>query len=145
MNDYLQFRMNDAEIAKLSVLALAHIGDCVYEMLTRSYLLSQGLSTARNLHFQTVQRVRAVAQFEAAHKIAPLLTEDEQTVFRRARNTRHKSVPKGASPVAYAHATAVEALFGWLWLKGESDRINQLYDVILHAPVPAIEKEQAPI
>ena len=66
----------------------------------------------------------------AAQKILPMLTEEESDVFRRARNTKVHGVPKAASKAEYAYATALEALFGWLYLKGRYERINALYDVI---------------
>ena len=131
MNDYLHFTMDDADIGRLSSLALAHVGDCVYELLTRGRLVTGGLTTARNLHSHTVALVRASAQYEAAQCILPLLTEEEQDIFRRARNTKVHGVPKAASKAEYAYATALEALFGWLYLKGEYERINALYDVIV--------------
>lgn len=131
MKDYLHTTMDDAAISRLSSLALAHVGDCVYELLTRGRLVAEGLTTARNLHSHTVRLVRASAQCEAAHRLLPLLDEDEQAVFRRARNTRVHGVPKAASQAEYAYATALEALFGWLYLKGRYDRINALYDEIV--------------
>lgn len=130
MKDYLHVTMEDGEIGRLSSLALAHIGDCVYELLTRGRLVADGLTTARNLHSHTVRLVRASAQYEAAQKLLPLLTEEEQDVFRRGRNTKTHGVPKAASQAEYAYATALEALFGWLYLKGRYDRINALYGVI---------------
>ena len=130
MKDYLHVTMNDAEIGQLSALALAHIGDCVYELLTRGRLVSEGLTTARGLHSHTVALVRASAQYAAAKELLPLLTEEETAVFRRARNTKVHGVPKAASQAEYAYATALEALFGWLYLKGRYDRINALYDVV---------------
>lgn len=131
MHDYLYVTMEDADIGRLSSLALAHMGDCVYELLTRGRLVSSGLTTARNLHSHTVALVRASAQYEAAQHILPLLTEEEQDIFRRARNTKVHGVPKAASKAEYSYATALEALFGWLYLKGQYDRINALYDVIV--------------
>lgn len=133
MKDYLHFTMNDVEIGQLSSLALAHVGDCVYELLTRGNLVCKGLTTARNLHSHTVQLVRASAQYAAAQTILPLLDDEEQSVFRRARNTKVHGVPKAASKAEYAYATALEALFGWLYLKGRYERINTLYDVICNA------------
>lgn len=130
MQDHLHMTMEDAEIGRLSSLALAHVGDCVYELLTRGRLVRSGLTTARKLHSHTVALVRASAQYEAAQYILPLLTEEEQDVFRRARNTKVHGVPKAASKAEYSYATALEALFGWLYLKGQYDRINALYDVI---------------
>ena len=123
--------MDDADIGRLSALALAHVGDGVYELLTRSRLVAQGLTTARGLHSHTVALVRASAQYAAAKALLPCMTEEEEAVFRRARNTKVHGVPKAASQAEYAYATALEALFGWLYLKGRYDRINALYDVIV--------------
>lgn len=131
MQDYLHMTMDDAQIGHLSSLALAHIGDCVYELLTRGYLVCSGLTTARNLHSHTVQQVRASAQYAAAQRILPNLTEQEQTIFRRARNTKVHGVPRAASKAEYAYATGLEALFGWLYLKGRYERINELYEQIV--------------
>ncbi len=130
MQDYLQPRLEDAAIGQLSALALAHIGDGVYELMTRGLLVTGGLRTARSLHDQTIRLVRAAAQYQAAQIILPLLDEEEQAVFRHGRNAKPKTVPKSASQAEYAYATALEALFGWLFLKGRYDRLNGLYHEI---------------
>lgn len=75
--------------------------------------------------------MRAAAQYRAAQAILPLLDEEEQAVFRHGRNAKPKTVPKSASHTEYAYATALEALFGWLFLKGRYDRLNALYEVIV--------------
>ncbi|HIY37519.1 MAG TPA: ribonuclease III [Candidatus Agathobaculum merdigallinarum] len=128
--DYLHPKLDDAAIARMSSLALAHVGDAVYEVLVRSYLACGGTQTAKNLHSRTVTLVRASAQAEAVQRILPLLDEDEETVFRHGRNAKPKTVPKSASVAEYAQATALEALFGWLYLKQRYDRINELFAVI---------------
>lgn len=128
--DYLHPRPNDATIGNMSALALAHIGDGVYEIMTRSYLVCTGLQTARVLHSRTVALVRASAQYEAAKVLMPLLDEEETTVFHHGRNAKPKSVPKAATQAEYAYATAVEALFGYLFLKGKYDRLNELYAAV---------------
>lgn len=130
LKDYLHIRMSDEEIGRMSALGLAHIGDCVYELLTRAHLVQDGTQTARKLHSRTVAEVCARAQYEAAQRILPLLTEEEDAVFRHGRNAKPKTIPKAASHAEYAYATAVECLFGWLYLKGRYDRINELYAVI---------------
>ena len=130
LKDYLHVRMSDDEIGRLSALGLAHIGDCVFELLTRAHLVQDGTQTARKLHSRTVAEVCAHAQYEAAQRILDLLTEEETDVFHRGRNAKPKSIPKAASHAEYAYATAIECLFGWLYLKGHYDRINELYAVI---------------
>ncbi|MGI6182271.1 MAG: Mini-ribonuclease 3 [Agathobaculum sp.] len=131
--DYLHPKLDDAAIARMSSLALAHVGDAVYEVLVRSYLACGGTQTARNLHSHTIALVRAGAQAQAAQRILPLLTEAEREVYRHGRNAKPKTVPKSASVAEYAQATALEALFGWLYLKQQYDRINALFDVIAQA------------
>ncbi len=130
MQDYLQPRLDDAALGQMSALALAHIGDGVYELMTRGALVTSGLQTARSLHTRTVHLVRAAAQYQAAQAILPLLDEEEQAVFRHGRNAKPKTIPKSASQAEYAYATALETLFGWLFLKGRYDRLNALYAVI---------------
>lgn len=128
--DYLHPKLDDAAIARMSSLALAHVGDAVYEILVRSYLACDGTQTAKNLHSRTVALVRASAQAEAVQRILPLLDEAEQEVFRHGRNAKPKTVPKSSSVAEYAYATALEALFGWLYLKQRYGRINELFGVI---------------
>lgn len=128
--DYLHPKLDDAAIARMSSLALAHVGDAVYEILVRSYLACGGTQTAKNLHSRTVALVRASAQVEAVQRILPLLDEAEQEVFRHGRNAKPKTVPKSSSVAEYAYATALEALFGWLYLKQRYGRINELFGVI---------------
>ena len=129
--DYLHPKLDDAAIARMSSLALAHVGDAVYEILVRSYLACGGTQTAKNLHSRTIALVRASAQAEAVQRILPMLTEEEQDVYRHGRNAKPKSVPRSASTAEYAQATALEALFGWLYLKQRYGRINELFDVIV--------------
>ena len=128
--EYLHPKLDDAAIARMSSLALAHVGDAVYEILVRSYLACGGTQTAKNLHSRTVALVRASAQAEAVQRILPLLDEAEQEVFRHGRNAKPKTVPKSSSVAEYAYATALEALFGWLYLKQRYGRINELFGVI---------------
>ena len=128
--DYLHPKLDDAAIARMSSLALAHVGDAVYEILVRSYLACGGTQTAKNLHSRTVALVRASAQAEAVQRILPLLDEAEREVFRHGRNAKPKTVPKSSSVAEYAYATALEALFGWLYLKQRYERINELFGVI---------------
>lgn len=130
MQDYLHPRLDDAALGQMSALALAHIGDGVFEIMTRGALVIGGLQTAHHLHARTVELVRAAAQYRAAQAILPMLDEEEQAVFRHGRNAKPKTVPKSASHTEYAYATALEALFGWLFLKGRYDRLNALYEII---------------
>lgn len=133
MTDFFHPIMDEQALKQCSSLALAHMGDSVYEIMIRGYLIHSGLVTNRNLHRKTIHLVCAGAQAAGAQAILPMLTEQEQTVFRHGRNAKPKSVPKSSSPAQYAMATAIEALFGWLYLSGKYDRINELFDVLLPA------------
>ncbi len=131
MNDYFNLNINQTQLRNMSVLALAHIGDGVYELLCRGWLCSHDLETIKNLHRATVSMVCAPAQAEAVKKLLPLLTEEETAVYRRGRNANVHQIPKNASRGQYAQATALEALFGWLYLQGRKERINELFAIIM--------------
>ena len=129
--DYFHIEATPAQIGALSNLGLAHLGDGVYELMVRSYLCLQGRSTNKGLHKAAVGYVSAAAQSAAVKVILPLLSEEEQEVFRRGRNTSPHTVPAHAKREDYAAATALETLFGWLWLRGETERLNQLFATIM--------------
>ena len=131
MTDYLNIRMSPQEIQAVSSLGLAHIGDCVYELLVRSYVICRGKQTNHGLHFATVELVKAPAQAKAMETLRPMLTEEELAVYRRGRNTHVNSVPKNADPGKYHAATGLECLFGWLYLNGSHQRINELFAAIM--------------
>ena len=123
--------MTDEEIRALSSAALAHMGDAVYELLVREMLCREGRLTAGSLHKDTVRYVAAPAQARFAALLQPLLTSEEESVYRRARNAHSHAAPKGATEGEYHAATALEALFGWLYLKGRKDRIRELFDALM--------------
>jgi len=126
--DYFALDTDKQQLHTISTLGLAHLGDAVFELMIRSWLILHGKATNKGLHRATVTYVAAPAQAAMAQKILPVLTEEESEVFRRGRNTSPHSVPKAASRSEYQTATAVEALFGWLWLRGEKDRLNELFE-----------------
>ena len=132
MRDYLHTVLKPDELLGLSSLALAHVGDAVYDLMVRTWLCSEGRQTAKNLHFETVRRVSAPAQSAAFQRIEGLLNEQERDVFRRGRNAHAHFIPKNASRAAYCRATGLEALLGYLYLLGEYDRINELFDVLMN-------------
>lgn len=129
--DYFKLDMPRDELLSMSSLGLAHLGDGVFELMVRSWLCLHGKATSKGLHRATVRYVAAPAQARAVERILPLLTGDEGDVFRRGRNTSPHSVPQNASRADYQAATGLEALFGWLWLQGRTERLNQLFAVIM--------------
>lgn len=126
--DYFHLQMDRDHINQISTLGLAHIGDGVFELMVRSWLVLHGKATNKGLHKATVRYVAAPEQAERVQRILPLLTGEEQDVFRRGRNTSPNSVPRAATREQYQTATALEALFGWLYLRGENNRLNELFD-----------------
>lgn len=110
----------------MSPLVLAYIGDTVYDLYVRTELLLTCDATAHGLHVMATKRVCAKAQAEAIQRILPTLTEDEQYIFRRGRNSHMGTVPKHAQMSDYRAATGLEALLGYLYLKGEDDRLNEI-------------------
>ena len=123
----------------MSSLGLAHLGDGVFEVMVRSWLCLRGKARPRDLHRATVKYVSAPAQAAAIERLLPILTEQEADVYRRGRNTAPHSVPKAASRAQYQSATGLEALFGWLYLQGRTDRLNELFQCVMEpaeSPVP---------
>ena len=127
MRDYLSLQMQSQDIDDISSLGLAHLGDAVYDLLVRSWLCEHGSMTSRRLHYETIRKVNAAAQARAFEKIRNLLTTEENAVFKRGRNTKVNTVPSRATVAQYHTATGLEALLGWLYLRGEKDRINELF------------------
>lgn len=111
-------------------LALAHVGDAVFELMVRVHLAAAGGKTG-SLHHAAVGMVNAAAQAGDMEKLLPLLTEEEAEVFRRGRNVKVHSVPKHARLGDYHAATGLEALFGYLYLLGRRERLNALFALIV--------------
>ena len=131
MTDYFHLHLDRDRLLALSSLGLAHLGDSVFEVMVRSWLVLHGKAKAKDLHRATVRYVAAPAQAAAVERLLPLLTPEEADVYRRGRNTAPHSVPKAASRAQYQAATGLEALFGWLYLQGRTERLNELFEVIM--------------
>lgn len=127
MENYFEPNMNDDQLRAISSIGLAHMGDAVFEMLVRTWLCAHGKATGKGLHQATIRLVCAESQAEKAERILPLLTEEELAVFKRGRNAQVRSIPGHASRAQYGEATALEALLGWLYLKGRRERVNELF------------------
>lgn len=115
---------------ELSPLNLAFIGDCIYEILVRESLVLHANRPVNDLHKESVKYVSAKAQTLAYDKIKNMLTEKETAVYKRGRNAKVGHNPKSASQGEYHIATGIEALFGYLYLTEQSDRIKELFSVI---------------
>ena len=123
--------MTKAEVDAISNLGLAHMGDCVFEILCRSWLCAKGGKTVDKLHRETIHMVKATSQAGFVEKLLPLLTEEELAYYRRGKNSHVHAVPKSATPQEYAKATGLEALFGALYLMGRTDRLNELFQTVM--------------
>ena len=131
MENYFQMNLSKQQIDAISNLGLAHMGDCVFEILCRGYLCAKGETTVDRLHRDTIAMVKATAQAKFVDKLLPLLTEEEMACYRRGRNAHVHAVPKSATPAEYAKATGLEALFGALYLAGQTQRINELFKAVM--------------
>ena len=127
MEQYFDIRLTDDQLRAISSGGLAHMGDAVFEILVRGWLCAHGKATGKGLHQATIRLVCAESQSQKAQRILPLLTPEELAVFKRGRNAQVHSVPAHASRAQYAEATALEALLGWLYLRGQKARINELF------------------
>lgn len=131
MENYFKMNLTEAEIKAISNLGLAHMGDSVFEILCRAYLCARGGKNVGNLHRDTINMVKAASQAKFMDKLLPLLTEEELAYYRRGKNAHVHAVPKSCTPAEYARATGLEALFGALYLAGQTDRINELFKHIV--------------
>lgn len=121
--------LTQAQARQYSPLALAFLGDSVYEILVREYLVREANRPAAKLHEQKIQLVCAAFQAQAIDRLLPLLTEEETAVYKRGRNANN-TVPRHTSAQDYHKATGLEALFGYLHLLGEQARLEELFAAI---------------
>ena len=131
MENLFEIKMEPAQVNSVTNLGLAHIGDGVYELLCRSYLVSKGGKTVLKLRNATVELVKAPTQAKFADKLKPILTEEELGYFRRGKNTHTHAAPKSASRQEYAKATGFETLFGALYLLGRKERLMELFAICM--------------
>lgn len=133
MSDSIAEKENSNEInaESLSPIALAFMGDAVYETLVRDYLITELKLPASKLHQACVSFVNAAAQAEAVKMLMPHLSQEELTILRRGRNANTAHVPRNATPADYRYATGLEALLGYLHLKRRTDRIHEIFNFIV--------------
>ena len=116
----------DAEINSFSPLSLAYVGDAVYEVYVRSYVMQNGNMQVNKLHRASTRYVSAKAQSTIIHSIMDSLTEEEIAIFKRGRNAHSYTSAKNADIVDYRHATGFEALIGYLFISKKFDRLNEI-------------------
>ena len=131
MENYFQMNLTPAQVNQISNLSLALVGDGVYELMCRTYLCAKGDHAVLRLHKDTVQLVNAPAQARFADKLKPFLSEEELAYYRRGKNAHTHAAPKAATRQEYAKATGLECLFGALYLQGKTERLNELFRLII--------------
>ena len=131
MEHYFKMNLSRQDIDAISNLGLAHMGDCVFEILCRGYLCARGGKNVGNLHRDTINMVKATSQAAFVDKLLPLLTEEELAYYRRGKNSHVHAVPKSCTPAEYAKATGLEAFFGAMYLAGKTDRLNELFKTVM--------------
>lgn len=126
-----KFLENNERANEYSPLTLAFVGDGVYDLLVREYLVSQANRPVGELNRLKVEIVCCKAQAQTAKKLMPMLTDEEVAVYKRGRNATTNSTPKNSSKADYHSATGLEALFGYLYMKGDTQRIKELFAVVI--------------
>lgn len=132
--------MNNASVDTdaLSSLALAYVGDAVFELFVRTQVVGTG-KKVRDLHQETTAFVKASAQAQILRQLEPELTEKERAVARTARNAKVNTVPKNAKVMDYHYSTGFEALLGYLYLSDQTERLEELLKASYHVIAPGVE------
>lgn len=127
-DSYMQeiFQMQEVDVKSYSPLALAYIGDCIFDLIIKSLVLNQGNKQVQKLHKETSQIVQASSQSKMMRVIQEHLTEEEHAVYKRGRNSKTVTPAKNQSVTDYRRATGFEALLGYLYLKKEWKRMLEL-------------------
>jgi ribonuclease-3 family protein len=125
--------LSEIDIKMLNPLIWAYIGDSVYEMYVRSFIISDKKRTSADLHKKSIKYVKASAQSAHLELLAAFLTEEESDVVRRGRNSKANHLPKNANVIDYRRATAFEALIGYLYLLKRFDRLGEIIRIVLKA------------
>ena len=129
--NYFEPHLTPDELRAISAIGLAHMGDAVYETLVRTWLCVHGKATGKELHRATIALACAQKQAELAQRVLPQLTEEELAVYKRGRNANVHAMPRSATPAQYHAATGLECRMGWLYLRGDTERAEQLFRAMM--------------
>ncbi len=130
INELMNISKEQKEVDLMPPLVWAYVGDCVYELYIRTSLVNNTKLKPHKLHIETIKYVKAGAQAEILKKIEDKLTQEEQEIVRRTRNTQNHHLPKNASVQEYMYATAFEGLIGYLYLTKQEKRLNEIFQEI---------------
>ena len=120
------FGLGEVDLKTLSPLTLAFVGDCIYDLILRTVIVERHNASPNQLHWEKSRLAKAPAQAEMAEVLQEHLTQEELAVYRRGRNAKSHTTAKNASVLDYRKATGLEALYGWLYLSGQEERLLQL-------------------
>ena len=119
------------DVKMLSPQIWAYIGDSIYEIFIRNYLINNSNAKPHKLHIETVKYVKAKAQVKTLEKIYDMLTDEEKDIVRRGRNVQNHHVPKNVDVAEYSYATAFESLIGYLYLTKNDDRLKKILEACI--------------
>ena len=126
MEEFIEFSRSKEEVNLMSPLTWAYVGDCVYELYVRTKLVNETNLKPHKLHIESIKYVKAGAQAQLLEKIFDSLTEEEQDIVRRGRNTQNHHLPKNSNVQEYMYSTAFEGLIGYLYLTKQYDRLEEI-------------------
>ena len=131
IEDFIKIEKDETEINQLSPLVWAYVGDCVYELYIRTYLVDNTKLNPHKLHIEAIKYVKAGVQCKILSSIMDVLTEEEKDIVRRGRNTQNHHLPKNSNVQEYMYATAFEALIGYLYLTKKYERVKEIIEVAI--------------
>ena len=128
MEELIERKKDIEEVKLMPPLVWAYVGDAVYELYIRTNLVNNTKLNPHKLHVEAIKYVKAQAQAKILEKITEILTEEEKDIVRRGRNAQNHHLPKNANLDEYSHATAFEALIGYLYLTKQDERLNEILE-----------------
>ena len=131
--ELIQRKKEIEEVRQMSPLVWAYIGDSIYELYVRMYLVQNTKLKPHYLHIKAIQYVKAGAQAEILKNIEEHLTEEEKEIVRRGRNAENHHLPKNASSTEYRYSTALEALIGYLYLTKQDERLKEILKLCIES------------
>ena len=131
IEDFIKLEKDEQEINQLSPLVWAYVGDCVYELYVRTYLIETTKLNPHKLHIEAIKYVKAGAQCKALENIMDKLTDEEKDIVRRGRNAQNHHLPKNSNVQEYMYSTAFESLIGYLYLSKKYDRVKTIINLTI--------------
>jgi ribonuclease-3 family protein len=116
--------------AQVSPLALAYVGDAVYELFVRRYLIMKGMAKVNDLHREAVIFVKATTQAKIIHELEQELSDEERKIVKKGRNAKSGQIPKNTGTIEYRYSTGFESLLGYLYLDGQLERLEEILNRI---------------